>query len=786
MKTRFCIKGNIIYPRTRADYVASDSKFLIIKILIEECSVKRLLGRTVTFKGNLPSCAPYFWWSGTLKKDPNNENTYIPYSFKGQFSCKVKHETVLQKTWLKYFIGELEDKQLKQQINKFQCNLSESSVDLKTFRVQPFFCKDIVNTCEYFRVEKEQPIRELFSASMNRGEKTFSSDRDKSIRMLSGDKLDKVLDMQRDKPWLLCFPRWSKKLFNLGKVSYANISRHLVKMNRVLEPHIMVALRFYTFTCKLRDNGHTLFHVEPVTLLYLKNCPSDRLYMSHAMQYLEYKAIYYVDSAKTMFSTIEDHKDATTVVNWISTVQNSQRKSATRRHENSIPCKPEFDLSDEQRAFVRHIKHNKFGFLQGGPGTGKSETGLVWLLSYFKNPKMCTFTGQMVNAGQERMGGRTEVMHTIHYIFHVAKNIEHARKWLSQFDLIVIDEASNVDTNLLCKLLSVIDDACKLVMIGDLGQIFPINPGCPFHDLVTAYPQHSKTLTVNKRVNPNARLLADASACIREGNSDKIEFRENTLSIIDRSEGDIEGVLSTMCTDESHIMKFHVVVLRNIDRHSINKRVETWLLKRGILSNRIKHKLHSKCTIFKGQKITFTKNITDKTGFSSVKNGELGQVASFNSSPKGGIVINLTNGKKILINTEHGVPPMCVQLGYASTSNKAQGSEWPNVLFYMYEGCMAQGIWSREYPYVGISRAKLQCVIIGQQRELDQMCARKAQRRHTVLSYMLSSLKLPLINVPDLDKIDYKGKQIMPKTEPAVPLLSDFAPKKITKKKGKK
>jgi exodeoxyribonuclease V alpha subunit len=373
-------------------------------------------------------------------------------------------------------------------------------------------------------------------------------------------------------------------------------------------------------------------------------------------------------------------------------------------------------------------------------------------------------------------------MHTIHYTFHAAQNIEHARSWLAEFDIVVVDEASNVDSALLYKLLSVLPNVCKLVLIGDLGQIYPINAGCPFHDLVHAYPQHSTSLTINKRVNPSAKLLADASACIREGKADTIEYNQDVLSFTPRSDTDIEDIMQSICNDKSDIMKIHVVVLRNIDRHSINRRVETWLLKRGMLSSSVKHKLHSKCTLLKGQKITFTKNITNKKGFDNVKNGELGQVASFGKAKQGGMVITLTNGKNILVNSEYGVPPQCVQLGYASTSNKSQGSEWPKVLFYMYEGCSLQSIWTREYPYVAISRAKEQCIIIGTEKELLHMCERKAQKRHTFLAYLLQTLDLPLVPSAAADVVYILDKAIMPKGMAAVPLLADFAPKKAKKK----
>ena len=107
----------------------------------------------------------------------------------------------------------------------------------------------------------------------------------------------------------------------------------------------------------------------------------------------------------------------------------------------------------------------------------------------------------------------------------------------------------------------------------------------------------------------------------------------------------------------------------------------------------------------------------------------------------------------------------------------------------MYEGCSLQNIWTREYPYVAISRAKEQCIIIGTEEELLYMCERKAQKRHTFLAYLLQTLDLPIIpspKAPSAAEVDDGGyildKAIMPKGMAAVPLLADFAPKKAKKK----
>jgi ATP-dependent exoDNAse (exonuclease V) alpha subunit len=78
----------------------------------------------------------------------------------------------------------------------------------------------------------------------------------------------------------------------------------------------------------------------------------------------------------------------------------------------------------------------------------------------------------MVEKMQERLGNHPGIVHTIHHITTVAKYIEGpaGTEWLAQYEIIVIDEASNVDEKLLADLLSAVPNATKLVMVGDLDQ----------------------------------------------------------------------------------------------------------------------------------------------------------------------------------------------------------------------------------------------------------------------------------------------------------------------------
>lgn len=763
----------LIFPKNLETFRSSSNGYLSAQIRVLDASDKKFVGSLMTFKGCLPSYSPHFIYTGKLKRQSINSDVWEPAQFNQAFQCVLKNPGFLTRQDLLFIVDELsiEHKKVANEVRKFAAALETDTVTLASFTTQAFFGNIIENTCDYFRLERDAPIRELFSVTFKRGRRSYDLDQDHRIRMLPKERVERLAAMIKETPWLLLFSKFSK-LFKLNPISFETYQK---QTNIRTPPTIYTALSYYAFVLKLRKDGHTLFYHDKVLEIWPK-----RPFIEEGLSFLEFKAIVFVDKERRAFALLEDVKNAQLIVDRLKTIEESEKIVATR-DSDEVPCigVHPAELTGEQRAFQHHVRTNRFTFLQGGPGTGKSEVGLVWLLQEYAAPLIVTYTGMMVDAGQQRMGNRSEVMYTIHYIIHTARHVKHGPKWLENFDILVIDEASNVDTKLFAQLLEVVPSVCKIVLIGDLGQIYPISPGCPFADLVATFPQHSFMLTENKRVQPGARALADASQLIRSGNSTQIQYLEGILTLLPRSEDIVEQVLENLCKTPDDIMKIHFVVLRNLDRHSINKKVEQWLLDRCFIDASKKVVITSKCTLYVGQKITFTKNIKIDKGC-SVRNGELGQVQSFKHDAKGGIIVSLCSGKTVLIHAERGVPHNCISLGYASTSNKSQGSEWKMVVFYMHEGVLQQDWWTREYPYVGISRAKQQCIIVGTAEELQRICEKKARKRHTVLEYLLKTVELPAVFFEDTSVV--RELKLLPMSAAVVPYLSDYAPKTKIKK----
>ena len=201
-------------------------------------------------------------------------------------------------------------------------------------------------------------------------------------------------------------------------------------------------------------------------------------------------------------------------------------------------------------------------------------------------------------------------------------------------------------------------------------------------------------------------------------------------------------------------MKFQLVTLKNDDKDFCNDCIESYLLESGILSNRYGKVTFGKHSYYPGKKVQFTKNTKpakDGGNYDTVRNGELGQVASIVEHPQG-YVMKLTNGKKVILSMKEDKtcvnPYMNLQAGYACTCNKAQGSEWPSIIFYVPPNPWRG--FTREFAYVAVSRAKERCIVIGTEKDFNYLCAEKAKERNTLLSYYLR--RMPITELEEVQK----------------------------------
>jgi DNA replication protein DnaC len=767
--------------------------------------------KRVEFSGSIFVCSPYFVITGNCNiSETNSRFTKIKPASKDVIFTYVKeNSSTITRDHISSFIYELninlsDEKEKEYRDELYNLVKKDGFCSLESFRAsKAFTVLEIEQKCEFFRVDFEIPLMIAFAHQMQ-------------IRKLPSKQLKDLYKKLMTMPWMLCFEKQTKSVYHLEEMTYENLKKFRVDYyKKKIPPLFMTAVRLYTFIKKCRKNGNELFNVKTIFDQYYNHPKWNRIayenmddkYKRPAIDFLSYNALQYVDDDKTLLAFERDVRYNSELRRSLMRLDMEGEKPPKERDNHAVPVKPSPKLTEEQLRVIRHVYRNKITLLEGGPGTGKTEV-LVALMAAFCNDMVVTFVGMMVDSLQKRFGNRVETAHTIHHIIFKNRYNEAAQeKWLSKFELLIIDEGSNVDIKLLSELIECVPSIKRFIVVGDLGQIYPIKPGSPFADLKTMFPQHAFQLTTNKRVEHSARFLADAASFIRNGESDKIVFNEHDcLTLVERPttqdgiynllKDAIHNTFNVTCVDD--IMDFQIVILRNREKDDLNNMVEKILIHDKILTQSQNTRFIGGTSYFKGKKVVFLCNVNPKKStdpqimmYDPVKNGELGQILKIQNHDKG-CVFHLTNGKRILVGKDNAhegvVHPFQVSSGYVTTCNKAQGSEWNNILFWIYDKFNTK--FTREFPYVAISRAKKKCVVVARdKKEFNSLCQYKARDRDTLLKYYLQKDPTILAKFENTEDIvvqnDPLKLKLLSREKKAVPVMPKFDDSKKTTKKDK-
>jgi hypothetical protein len=690
-------------------------------------------GEEFTVEGRFPTISTSYVYTCALIR---TDKKLLSYKTNGNIVSYKKKSELVTKEDVKFMLMELPSSPAQSEVFLLCAGLPQP---LEKFRLNPLVEKlELDAHCDYMRLDEEDYIRRVYGVSKPKFEAKLSA--------LSITTLREFVGILKKRPWEMCFPRDGIKQLECSRFMFHMFSQKLTGP----QPFITATIIFDAIKIARAERGNTVFTKEEILAEYAKHPQYTGLAIEEAFNYLQYRGI---ESPIEGYYCLERDYDTTKQIVKAFLCLNSDKMPAMRSW--TVPCKPKDGLTNTQQAFIQHTQTNSLTLLQGAPGTGKSEC-LVALMARYANPLVVTFVGQMVDALQVRFGNRVETAHTIHSICH-SGNYE----WLSQFDIVIVDECANVDEALFSWLMRSVPRFNRLVCVGDMGQIYPIDPGCPFHDLIYCYPQHLFTLDENKRVDPNSRALADASAFIHKGEFAEVPFTEDGPLQIHPNLAQLDSILDSM----ADIMQFQVVVLRNVDRNMLNRRIEDRLVSSGKLVINRNATVHlPNISLFPGKKIAFTKNVKSQ----QVRNGELAKIKRVRQI-KEGWKLTTTKDKHILISrvVGKGVHPNEITEGYATTCNKAQGSEWDYILFYIYDSPIP--FFTREFAYVAVSRAKKQCIVVGNRFDFNQLCVRKATPRKTLLRLCLPELEV--IPHEHVKMQDFSLFTELPAHLPAVPIL---------------
>lgn len=397
-----------------------------------------------------------------------------------------------------------------------------------------------------------------------------------------------------------------------------------------------------------------------------------------------------------------------------------------------------FRLNPEQRQAVHLIAENDFAVVTGGAGCGKT-TVLKCIFAVLEDQgfeiTQLALAGKAVKRMVEATGRPAKTLAS--FIKHM-KESEAKQTGLIRKAL-VIDEASMVDLISFSSVLRLVEDDTKIVLIGDPHQLPPVGPGLILHCLAGASGIPHVELKVANRFGNEIAEIANA---VRDGELPSI-FNE-AVKFIHADSNDMESLGSRLYLEQPEDSV--VLCATRKVAAGINQNVQAFLTKESkpMRLFNVEFEAWEYTGFYQGDLLICTRNHWDI----GIQNGSLGRLievfdepSKLESDEEGDPLalgwIEWDDGEKRPLREKL---LDSLELGYALTVHKSQGSQWRRVLVCLTSSTRID----RSMVYTAITRAQNKVVICGIQKELADSIrkAKSADRRKVGLPKRLASLQM--------------------------------------------
>ena len=408
--------------------------------------------------------------------------------------------------------------------------------------------------------------------------------------------------------------------------------------------------------------------------------------------------------------------------------------------------------SSQQEAAIQAAATSGILLITGGPGTGKT-TIINGILSLFDKMGLSCVLAAPTGRAAKRL---TEVTgtdaSTIHRLLEIGLDPRSGKLYFAknaynpiEADVIIVDEMSMVDIQLLSALLEGTSEKTRLVLVGDPDQLPPVGPGFPFMDMIRSGVLPSVKLTEIFRQAQKSLIVMNAHRVNRgeipELNNVKQDFFFLPAQSDQQVEKTIVGLCATRLPSKMGIPADQIQVLSPTKRGNSGTVNLNQMLQASLNppSPDKRERIAGDCTFREGDRVMQIRNNYDIV-WKKPDSNEMG-TGMFNGDI--GIIRRIDPEAELLtvVYDEREVDYEFSQLNelelaYALTVHKSQGSEYRAVILSAWN--CSPYLLNRSILYTAITRAKDLLIIVGKQETIAAMTENvKISRRYSGLKLRL-------------------------------------------------
>ena len=394
-------------------------------------------------------------------------------------------------------------------------------------------------------------------------------------------------------------------------------------------------------------------------------------------------------------------------------------------------------FAPEQREAVKMALTHTLSIITGGPGTGKTMIQRAILDIYKrKHPKngiiCCAPTGRAARRMEQSTGEPSSTVHKALGLLAFDGGYFGGVEAL-EADLILADEVSMLDNHLALHLFKAVPGSSQLILIGDADQLPSVGPGAVLSELLASGLIPVVRLDRVFRQNAGSRIAVNAKL-----------IRHGTLSL--EYGPDFQFHQSVSIPESAERIK--ELYLQEVQRYGVDnvallspfrQKTETGVnalneVLRDSVNPKASYKIEAVCgkKLFRqGDKVMQTRNHDD------VSNGDIGTITGITKTANDVCVhVDFGDGR---VKEYDSTDLEMLDLGYATTIHKSQGSEYRSVIINLQ--CAHSLMLTRPLVYTAITRGKDRVILVGERKALCIAIKKTdTEKRGTCLAHRLQAL----------------------------------------------